>query len=61
MGVDHGRPFQHAEHVSLGRRHPGVQSVQSGLYSAETGQRGGAHVNIVLKSGTNKFHGSVAV
>jgi Carboxypeptidase regulatory-like domain len=33
--------------------------VQSGLYSAETGQEGGAHVNIVLKSGTDKFHGSL--
>jgi hypothetical protein len=33
--------------------------VQSGLYSAESGSRGGAQVNILLKSGTNDFHGSV--
>jgi hypothetical protein len=33
--------------------------VQSGLYSAESGSRGGAQVNILLKSGTNAFHGSV--
>ena len=33
--------------------------VQSGLYSAESGSRGGAQVNILLKSGTNDVHGSV--
>lgn len=33
--------------------------VQSGLYSAESGHRGGAHVNIILKSGTNDLHGSL--
>ena len=33
--------------------------VQSGLYSAESGSRGGAQVNILIKSGTNDVHGSV--
>ena len=32
--------------------------VQSGTYSAEFGRSGGAQVNVVLKSGTNQFHGS---
>ena len=33
--------------------------VQSSLYSAEYGQAGGSNVNLVTKSGTNKFHGNV--
>jgi hypothetical protein len=32
--------------------------VQSSDYSAEFGRSGGAQVNVVLKSGTNQFHGS---
>ena len=32
--------------------------VQSSDYSAEFGRGGGAQVNVVLKSGTNQFHGS---
>ena len=33
-------------------------TVQTGNYSADYGQFAGAHVNYVLKSGTNAFHGS---
>jgi hypothetical protein len=33
--------------------------VQSGMYSAEFGSTNGAQVNVTLKSGTNRVHGSV--
>jgi hypothetical protein len=32
--------------------------VQSSDYSAEFGRSGGAQINVILKSGTNQFHGS---
>jgi Carboxypeptidase regulatory-like domain len=33
--------------------------VEQNLYSADAGRLGGAHINIVVKSGSNQLHGSV--
>ena len=58
-GVDNNDPYLN-QYVAL----PSVDAiqefkVQSSDYSAEYGRGGGAQVNVVLKSGTNTFHGSL--
>ena len=58
-GVDNNDPFIN-QYVAL----PSVDAiqqfkVQSSDYSAEFGHGGGAQVNVILKSGTNQFHGSL--
>ena len=58
-GVDNIDPYIN-QYVAL----PSIDAiqefkVQSGDYSAEYGRASGAEVNVVLKSGTNSFHGGV--
>jgi hypothetical protein len=58
-GVDDNDPYIN-QYVAL----PSVDAiqefkVQSSDYSAEYGRASGAQINIVLKSGTNAFHGSL--
>lgn len=58
-GVDNNDPYIN-QYVAL----PPVDAiqefkVQSSDYSAEFGRGGGAQVNVILKSGTNQFHGSL--
>jgi hypothetical protein len=58
-GVDNNDPYIN-QYVAL----PSVDAiqefnVQSGNYSAEFGRSGGAQVNVILKSGSNRFHGGV--
>jgi hypothetical protein len=58
-GVDNDDPYLN-QYVAL----PSIDAiqefkVQSGNYSAEFGRAGGAQVNVVLKSGTNAFHGGL--
>src|SRR5579859_7144605 len=58
-GVDNNDPYIN-QYVAL----PSVDAiqefkVQSSDYSAEFGHGGGAQVNVILKSGTNQFHGTV--
>ena len=58
-GVDNNDPYIN-QYVAL----PSVDAiqqfkVQSSDYSAEFGHGGGAQVNVILKSGTNRFHGSL--
>jgi hypothetical protein len=57
-GVDNNDPYIN-QYVAL----PSIDAiqefkVQSSDYSAEFGRSGGAQVNVILKSGTNRFHGS---
>ena len=56
-GVDNNDPYIN-QYVAL----PSIDAiqefkVQSSDYSAEFGRSGGAQVNVILKSGTNDFHG----
>jgi hypothetical protein len=58
-GVDNNDPYLN-QYVAL----PSIDAiqefkVQSGDYSAEFGHGGGAQVNMVLRSGTNAFHGGL--
>ncbi|MGP8252259.1 MAG: carboxypeptidase regulatory-like domain-containing protein, partial [Terracidiphilus sp.] len=58
-GVDNTDPYIN-QYVAL----PSIDAiqefkVQSGDYSAEFGRAGGAEINVVLKSGTNAFHGGL--
>jgi hypothetical protein len=56
-GVDNNDPYIN-QYVAL----PSIDAieefkVQSSDYSAEYGRSGGAQINVILKSGTNQFHG----
>ena len=58
-GLDNNDPYIN-QYVAL----PSIDAieefkVQSSDYSAEFGRGGGAQVNVILKSGTNQFHGSL--
>ncbi len=58
-GVDNNDPYIN-QYVAL----PSIDAiqefkVQSSDYSAEYGHAGGAQINVILKSGTNRFHGSL--
>ena len=58
-GVDNNDPYIN-QYVAL----PSIDAiqefkVQSSDYSAEFGRSGGAQINVILKSGSNQFHGGI--
>ena len=58
-GVDNNDPYIN-QYVAL----PSIDAiqefkVQSSDYSAEFGRSGGAQINVIIKSGTNQFHGGL--
>ena len=58
-GVDNNDPYIN-QYVAL----PSIDAVQefkvqSSSYSAEFGRSGGAQINVILKSGSNQFHGGL--
>ena len=58
-GVDNNDPYIN-QYVTL----PSIDAVQefkvqSSDYSAEFGRSGGAQINVIIKSGTNQFHGGL--
>src|SRR5208282_2755010 len=58
-GVDNNDPYIN-QYVAL----PSIDAVQefkvqSSDYSAEFGHAGGAQINVILKGGTNQFHGTL--
>ena len=57
-GVTNTDPTFNAQNLSISPDAVLEFKVQTGSYTAEMGGAGGGQINIVTKSGTNKFHGS---
>ena len=58
-GVDNKEPLFHSFNVAPSVDAIGEFRIQVGQYSAEFGAGGGAVINVVTKSGTNQFHGTL--